>query len=94
MSVRPKGAGAGKAALDFIEDEDGADFVAACTKGAEEFGCRGVHTAFTLDRLDDDTAGFLGYEGLELGDVVVCAVLEAGDHGRERGLVFGVWGGG
>ena len=43
-----------------------------------------------MNRLDDDTAGFFRDEFRDAGFGVVGAVDEAGDHGAEGFLVFGV----
>jgi len=92
VRVRPQRARAGQTALDLIEDEHGADGVAALAEDEQELGRRDVDAALALDRLDDDTARLVRDQGLELRDVVVRAVLEPGDHGREGGLVFRVRG--
>ena len=55
----PERARARKSALDFVVDEDGADFIAAVAEVLEEGGGCDVDAAFALDGLDDYTAGFL-----------------------------------
>ena len=88
--VRPQLPRARESALDLVVDEHGADFVAAVPQGLEEGGRGHVDPAFALDGLDDHPAGFFGDEVPEAGFVVVGAVDEAGDHGAEGFLVFGV----
>ncbi len=88
----PQLACAREPALDFVVDEDGADLVAAVPERLEERRRRDVDAAFALDGLDDDAAGALRDQGVDAGFVVVGAVEEAGDHGAEGFLVFGVRG--
>ena len=59
--MRPELTGSGEAALDFVVDEDGADFVAAGSEGLEERGCCDVDAAFALDGLDYYAAGLFSY---------------------------------
>lgn len=80
--------------MDFIVDEDGADFVAAGAKRLEERGGGDVDAAFALDGFDDNAAGFFGDEFVDGGFVVVGRVFESWYHGRERLLVFWIWGSG
>ena len=47
-----------EAALDFVVDEDGADFGAAGSERLQEGGRGYVDAAFALDGLDDYAAGF------------------------------------
>lgn len=86
----PKLAGAAESALDFVVNEDGTDFVTASAEGGEERGSGDVDAAFTLDGLDEDAAGFGGYEIVEVGFDIVNAVDKTGDHRGKRLLVFGV----
>jgi len=51
-----------------------------------------VDAAFALDGLDDDTACLGGDEVRDGGFVVKGPVAEAGEHGREGFLVFGIRG--
>ena len=76
--------------MDFVVDEHGADFVAAIAYRLQELGCGDVDAAFALDGLDDYAACGGRDEGGEGGGVVVGSVSEAGDHGPEWGLVFGI----
>lgn len=78
--------------MDFIVDEDGADVVAAGSESLEKGGGGDVDAAFALDGLDDDAAGFFGDGFVDGGFVVVGPVIESGNHGRERFLVFWIGG--
>lgn len=94
VAVGPEFAGAGEAALDFVEDEQSGVAVAVIAEGVEEFRGGDVDAAFALDGLDDHAAGLRGDEAGEGFDVVEMAVLEAGEHGAEGSLVFFVGSGG
>lgn len=86
----PECACAGKPALDLIVDEHGADLVAAVAKGLQEGLGGDVDAAFALDGLDEDTACLGGDEVRDGGFVVEGPVAEAGEHGGEGFLVFGI----
>jgi hypothetical protein len=58
MGVGPEAAGARKTTLDLVEDQDGADVVAALAKGREELGCCNVDTTFALDGVFSVTRSF------------------------------------
>ena len=79
-------AGATEAALDFVEDEDGAVGFAEALRGAKEFF--GDHFAgFALDRFDDEACNVLVGEGLfEGGDVVEGHLDRAGGELAEAFL--------
>lgn len=90
--VGPEVAGSREAALDFVVDEDCANFIAAVPEGLEKGGCGDIDATLTLNGLDDYAASILCDQLVDAGFVVVCSVLEAGYHGRERFLVFWVRG--
>lgn len=92
LGVGPERAGAREPALDLVEDENRADTGAVLAEGGEEFGRGDVDAAFALDGLDENAAGLLGDEGFEGGRIVEDGVFEAGKHGGEGRLVFGVGG--
>ena len=88
--VGPEGTGARHSALYLVVDEDGTDVVAAVAECLEKFRCGDVDAAFALDRLDDYAAGVFCDEGSEVGCIVEGSVFEAGKHGGERFLIFGI----
>jgi hypothetical protein len=90
MTMSPEGSRAGESALDFVEDQDRSDGIASFAQRDEELGRRDVDSAFTLNRLHDDTARLIRDQCLQLLDVVELAVLEPRDHGREGSLILGV----
>ena len=92
VGVSPHLTGTGETALDFVVDEDGADFVAAGSERLEEYGVGDVDAAFALDGFDYDAAGFFGDKVGDRGAVVVGAVFESGNHRSERFLIFWVRG--
>ena len=81
--VGPELAGAGESALDFVVDEDGADFRAAVSEVLEELGGGDVDATFSLNRLDYDAAGIFGDEVVDAGFVIVGPVSEAWQHRRK-----------
>ena len=89
--MRPELTGTGEATLDLVVYEDGTDLVAAVAERLEESRRGNVDATFALDRLDEDTAGFFRDKRFDRLNVVEISVSEAGDHGGERFLVFGVW---
>lgn len=92
VTVGPEATGTGQTALDLIKDQDSTNLVTALAESNKELGRGDVDTTLALDRLDNHTTSVLGDEGLKLLHIVVCAVLETGDHGREGSLVLGVRG--
>jgi hypothetical protein len=62
--------GAPEAALDLVEDEDGAGRVASVAGRAEELGRERDDSPFALDRLEEDRRGRLVDGGLQRLDVV------------------------
>lgn len=76
--------------MDFVVDENGADFVTAGTKRLEELRRGDVDAALTLDGLDKDTACSFRNEIIDSSDIVVDSVSKAGDHRGKRFLVFRV----
>ena len=76
-------AGAAKAALDFVEDEERAVLVARLAGGLEVAVGRDDNAAFTLNGFEDD-AGGLVVDGIDQGvDVAVVDELDSG-HEREK----------
>jgi hypothetical protein len=66
--------------LDFIKNEDSSNLITPLAKSRKELRSCGIDTAFSLDGLHDNTTGLVRDELLELLDVIVVAVLEAGHH--------------
>ena len=86
----PQLAGSGETALNFIVDENGADFVTAGTKRLEELRGGDVDATFTLDGLDENTACIFRNEISDPSDIVVGTISKTGDHRGKRFLVFRV----
>jgi len=88
--MSPEGACAGKTTLNLVVDQQRANFRTSCTQRIQEIGRRNVNTAFALDRLNDDAAGFGGHKRVNSSNVVIRPVVEAWDHRGEGFLIFGI----
>lgn len=84
----PEVTGTAETALNLIVDEEGSNLSATSTEGLEELGASRVDSSLTLNWLDNDTAGLLGNEVLQLVDLVQVSNLESWNHWAEWLLIF------
>ena len=87
LLVRPERAGAAVAALDLVEDQEGAVLVAGLARGVQQLGLERVDPRLALDRLEQDGGGALAHGGAQGVDVVARHHPEAGHERRERRLL-------
>ena len=76
-------AGAARAGLDFVEDQQSSGFVAAAPQRFEETGCGQLDTPFALHRLDDD-AGRAGGDLFQVFGTVEPQLLHVGQQRTVR----------